>query len=1463
MSFLKTRLSQIWRRSEDVEDHNTENRKRSESQSAVSIADSGCFSASSIQITDSDQMSELEMCPSTIDTSAINHHASPPGDSPSKRTLNKVASRTFKMFSDTIRSKTQMFYVTPEGLETPVPTEKDSPEKQKPSIKAPLSLRGRATREARVTDDSGEPPARTLTPTSLPHELNVYIPDASLLEPKPVTTPTKFNSVSSYEDNGYIAEVDTTKVAPSMTSSALVNHETPSCIMLPSTPAGSPRSQVGGSLFVKGNRECIPLAGARSPFRRAILDQKVQTLPINGSQEKKDGNQRQLEVYHRVLVNRTNGVPPALKDLFVSPTEDQATNARFKMQVLPAESYEVDSKVSSEITSLPGMGPKLTWDETRADRQQDFLGSEAMTPETESDTEDDMTLELRPCSTVALPEVLRPEERSRAKSDPMKLPTYKKVRFETSWPTSALKYAIEAIEKSSGDALDAELDEAARVTSALQYAVEAIEKPSGTTMNDEVHEVSSPTGAFTYVFEAVQKPNGPVVDAVMNPGDLNLDSVIRILRKDSKSQEPRMRVVFEDDRSHLPAKDEQSSDSTDMLLPATQTDNSLLKTPSKSEYLIGGSSTHNRSVSAQSAATTDSCAVTTHSKLCYNPLSFPGLHIRTTPVRRTSSINAQVHAGLIYQEDQEVLPKTRQSSRSLSGCSVEVQPPSPTKEKILVEDEFSLDCTPTGNQMETSQPPLLVALPETSTIRQCDLDQKHGLGSPRRSSSMCAPDGDFHLGDTEPDICDSPEPIPPPYYERRLESFVSQGLIPREAIPQVSSLIDRLTPPRLSPSAEVLQTYAVRRNSITKADTLYTTSPETPSISRKASNVEISSVGQTTTASSASPSLSVNRLSQIPLHESDLVTLSTSWFESFRPTNVDEAGTMSPRFSMDILPQMPFDEEDIVPLPTSWFEREAFNDKTSTTGRVAVTSGMSPNLPMDILPQVPFDETDVVPLPISWFERRTSNEKASIVGWDAVANSISPNLPMDISSQMPLKKSDLVTFSTSGFESFRSTNIDEVGSISPGFSMDILPQMPFDEAVTVPFPTSWFESSKPHGIDEFGLPPLSPPLKREERSKQAIKDDFLPLMSTHVQDASNLETEFIAARLPAFGPPRVDHNTIQAAENLQSDHGQITKQVESFPNSDQPTTSPTKAPIGPMGLSPQTFPLAILASEYSRKRSWKMRETSADSEESTYEAVGTLKPVLVTSSVKKGVWWNRHKLPSDGLDSPLGKKAKKQEGSDLLPRGKTPTNFLEDGVRVTEDIMVTKPLVLLEQLPKSEKQSVEEPRKNSDQNMEEPSKGEDQSIEESSKGEDKSMEEPTKGEDQSMEEPTKGEDQTGSVQIHSMFTDDSKFEKEQRSIISTDEETEIPTKEHQVRTDDSKVEQDHRSTGLDDNKILPEQSPVCTDDSKPEEENQSTVLTGDETLPKEISVRMDDSKLEKKHRSTASEDNKTPIKQSP
>lgn len=49
---------------------------------------------------------------------------------------------------------------------------------------------------------------------------------------------------------------------------------------------------------------------------------------------------------------------------------------------------------------------------------------------------------------------------------------------------------------------------------------------------------------------------------------------------------------------------------------------------------------YSRSFSTESVRTTDSCAVTTSSPLCYAPSPFPTLHIRSSPVRRTSSIIA-------------------------------------------------------------------------------------------------------------------------------------------------------------------------------------------------------------------------------------------------------------------------------------------------------------------------------------------------------------------------------------------------------------------------------------------------------------------------------------------------------------------------------------------------------------------------------------------------------------------------------------------------------------------------------------------------------------------------------------------------------------------------------------------------------------------------------------------------------
>lgn len=55
---------------------------------------------------------------------------------------------------------------------------------------------------------------------------------------------------------------------------------------------------------------------------------------------------------------------------------------------------------------------------------------------------------------------------------------------------------------------------------------------------------------------------------------------------------------------------------------------------------------HVRSSSLQSISTADSCAVTTHSPECFHGLPQESTHVRNTPVRRTSSLNAEVNAAL-------------------------------------------------------------------------------------------------------------------------------------------------------------------------------------------------------------------------------------------------------------------------------------------------------------------------------------------------------------------------------------------------------------------------------------------------------------------------------------------------------------------------------------------------------------------------------------------------------------------------------------------------------------------------------------------------------------------------------------------------------------------------------------------------------------------------------------------------
>ncbi|MCJ1410779.1 hypothetical protein MMC19_004865 [Ptychographa xylographoides] len=103
-------------------------------------------------------------------------------DSSSKPSLHKTASSTFKMISDTIRSKARLFYVETERPEIPWQIDEGSDTKQQTRPRILASLRNRSSR-ARLKQDVEEPThiASTFT-THIPHELHVDIPSPMLLD---------------------------------------------------------------------------------------------------------------------------------------------------------------------------------------------------------------------------------------------------------------------------------------------------------------------------------------------------------------------------------------------------------------------------------------------------------------------------------------------------------------------------------------------------------------------------------------------------------------------------------------------------------------------------------------------------------------------------------------------------------------------------------------------------------------------------------------------------------------------------------------------------------------------------------------------------------------------------------------------------------------------------------------------------------------------------------------------------------------------------------------------------------------------------------------------------------------------------------------------------------------------------------------------------------------------------------
>lgn len=169
MSFLRTRLSRVWGRGEVTQ-------IPSEPKDSVLVPVGG---------------DELPSYSDTVGPKAYNQepssgmfektchaHEVPVSSKTNqplhRRTLHKAASSTFKMLSDTIRSKTALFYTDPPEPTSPSPSEQGvSPKKEHRKHKI-ASFRGR-----HHTVDSPLP-VMCRAP-SLPHKLDVMLPISCLV----------------------------------------------------------------------------------------------------------------------------------------------------------------------------------------------------------------------------------------------------------------------------------------------------------------------------------------------------------------------------------------------------------------------------------------------------------------------------------------------------------------------------------------------------------------------------------------------------------------------------------------------------------------------------------------------------------------------------------------------------------------------------------------------------------------------------------------------------------------------------------------------------------------------------------------------------------------------------------------------------------------------------------------------------------------------------------------------------------------------------------------------------------------------------------------------------------------------------------------------------------------------------------------------------------------------------------
>ena len=620
MSFLKTKWNQLWgSRNNATADSFENSSSHSGRKPSTSITDSGFFSVNGLiggslnkrghPYTESSYRSKTRDhyggSLRVNSTSVIDENV------PSKHLVHKMASQTLRSFSNTIRSSAQLFYVTPPqsedptveslGLDVKVPDLKYQCARRTSGQRPTILPSSKRRTSSHITISRSEPLITVKQEVILPHELEVEIPDSHLLELRQshYLTSALNNIIESYPNSMFRGLKEGW---PSPASVAMAKP------LLVNDTLESYRCEKNEQLPAILVKRSSPPCG----FVFAKGHRKFRSAPDVVSPFCRATSSD-------TCISSANGGIEEVRCGLKQSNKLQCPKAQFEL--------------SGEELSSPSMGSRHSWEIHRAARRSRY--EEVM-------NSDKWENEL-------LPKHHRNQQVLETKSLPMQPQDSKKVHFQDSdISSSALLHYLKAIEAIK----DAE--EIVMSIPAFHYIVEDVDRKDTQIPEDSRNDLPTPLYHSEDGFKALEVS----CDKTPCRNSSTFDSPLR--RKDDTNEELARSPILKPSSITF---NSMPFHNTNEIHDAASRGISC-SDPCETQYDVPLSvpSKEFRASSAQSNATTDSCALTTHSPLCYQPM-VSSHHTRTTPVRRTSSIIDALHEALEHTE-----PGTSLEARIPSDC---------------------------------------------------------------------------------------------------------------------------------------------------------------------------------------------------------------------------------------------------------------------------------------------------------------------------------------------------------------------------------------------------------------------------------------------------------------------------------------------------------------------------------------------------------------------------------------------------------------------------------------------------------------------------------------------------------------------------------------------------------------------------------------------------------------------------